>query len=82
LWLICRQITSGLVRVGPISAAAGLPDEAGDLTSAVLGRSIHPTYDRELVDTARTWKFRPAMKDGVPVKYRMTIEIRLGPGDL
>lgn len=57
-------------------------DEAGDVTSAVVGRSIHRTYDRELVDTARTWKFRPAMKDGVPVKYRMTIEIRLGPGDL
>jgi TonB family protein len=54
-------------------------DEAGDVTSAVLGRSIHPTYDRPLIDTARTWKFRPAMKDGVPVKYRMSIEIRLGP---
>jgi TonB family protein len=57
-------------------------DEAGDVTSAVVSKSIHPTYDRELADTARTWKFRPAMKDGVSVKYRMTIEIRLGPGDL
>jgi TonB family protein len=57
-------------------------DEAGAVTSAVLGRRIHPAYDRELVDMARTWKFRPAMKDGVPVKYRTTIEIRLGPGDL
>ena len=54
-------------------------DEAGDVTSAALGRSIHPAYDKPLVDTARTWKFRPATKDGVPVKYRMTIEIRLGP---
>ena len=54
-------------------------NEAGDVTSAVLSKSIHPTYDRTLVDTARTWKFRPAMKDGVPVAYRMTIEIRLGP---
>ena len=57
-------------------------DEAGDVTSAVLGKNIHPAYDRELVDTARTWKFRPATKDGVPVKYRMRIEIRLGPRDL
>ena len=57
-------------------------DEAGDVTSAVLGKSIHPVYDRELVDRSRTWKFRPATKDGVPVKYRMRIEIRLGPRDL
>ena len=54
-------------------------DEAGDVTSAALGRSIHPAYDRPLVETARTWKFRPATKDGAPVKYKMTIEIRLGP---
>jgi TonB family protein len=54
-------------------------DEAGDVTSAALGKSIHPAYDKPLVDTARTWKFRPATKDGVAVKYRMTIEIRLGP---
>ena len=57
-------------------------DEAGDVTSAVLGKSIHPVYDRELVDRSRTWKFRPATKDGVPVRYRMRIEIRLGPRDL
>jgi TonB family protein len=56
-------------------------NEAGDVTSAVLAKSIHPIYDRQLVDMSRTWKFRPAMKDGVPVKYRMMIEIRLGPGD-
>lgn len=54
-------------------------DDAGDVTSAVLRKGIHPTYDPALVDMARTWKFRPAMKDGVPVEYRMTIEIRLGP---
>jgi TonB family protein len=54
-------------------------DEAGAVTSAMLGRSVHPAYDGQLVDMARTWKFRPATKDGVPVKYRMTIEIRLGP---
>jgi TonB family protein len=54
-------------------------DEAGDVASAALQSSIRPTYDRELVAAARTWKFRPAMKDGVAVKYRVTIEIRLGP---
>jgi protein TonB len=54
-------------------------DETGNVSSAALVKSVHPTYDRDLVDRARTWKFRPATKDGAPVKYRMAIEIRLGP---
>jgi len=56
-------------------------NEAGDVTSAVLSKSVHSLYDRQLVEMARTWKFRPAMKDGVPVNYRMAIEIRLGSGN-
>jgi hypothetical protein len=36
-------------------------------------------YDADLVEMARTWKFRPATKDGIPVRYKMTIEIRLEP---
>ena len=55
-------------------------DETGGVTSVVVGKSVHPTYDRQLLDTAPTWKFRPAMRNGLPVKYRMAIEIRLGPG--
>jgi TonB family protein len=56
-----------------------LVDEMGDVISAVLGKSVHPAYDTALVEMARTWKFRPATKDGVPVRCRTTIEIRLGP---
>jgi len=56
-------------------------DQSGNVTSAVVSKSIHPVYDRELVDVARTWKFRPGTKDGAPINYRMTIEIRLGPRD-
>jgi TonB family protein len=54
-------------------------DETGAVTSTAMGKSVHPVYDRDLRDAARLWKFRPATKDGVPVRYRMTIEIRLGP---
>ena len=54
-------------------------DETGGVRSVTVGKSVHPVYDRELLDAARLWKFRPATKDGVPVRYRMTLEIRLGP---
>jgi TonB family protein len=54
-------------------------DEKGDVTSAALGKSVHPIYDADLLKMAHTWKFRPATKDGVPVRYRTTMEIRLRP---
>ena len=55
-------------------------DEMGNVTSVVLGKSVHPIFDSQLVERARSWKFRPAMKDGVPVRYKTMIEVRLGPG--
>ncbi len=58
---------------------AVLVDEKGDVTSVQLSKSVHPDYDAALLETARTWKFRPATKDGVPVKYSTGIEIRLRP---
>jgi len=54
-------------------------DNAGDVVSAAVVKSVHPTYDRDLVERARTWKFRPATRNGAPVRYRMAIEIRLDP---
>jgi TonB family protein len=78
MWTPRNEIEKHLVFRGLLDLVI---DEAGDVTSAVLTKSIHFTYDRQLLDMARTWKFRPAMKDGVPVRYRMTIEIRLNAGD-
>jgi TonB family protein len=54
-------------------------DETGTVTSAVLKKSLHPTYDGILLSAARRWKFRPATKDGVPVRYRKLLEIVLNP---
>jgi TonB family protein len=54
-------------------------DERGDVISATIGKSVHPAYDAVLLSTARSWKYRPATKGGVPVKYRLTVEIRLDP---
>jgi TonB family protein len=57
-----------------------LVDERGDVISVAVGKSVHPAYDAKLAEMARTWRFRPATKDGVPVRYQTTIEIRLNPG--
>ena len=52
-------------------------DESGRVAAATLVKSIYPRYDALLLDAAKNWKFRPATKDGKPVKYmyRMAIEL-------
>ena len=67
-----RQLFRGVLEL--------LVDERGDVVAAVLGKSVHPAYDPELLEMAKSWKFKPATKDGVPVRYRTTVEVRLGPG--
>jgi TonB family protein len=50
-----------------------LIDEAGGVQKADVRGSIHPSYDSMLLRAARTWKYRPAMRNGVPVKYEKTV---------
>jgi TonB family protein len=52
-------------------------DETGRVLSAVLPQSIHPQYDGNLLSAARGWRFKPAMRNGLPVPYLKVIEIRL-----
>jgi len=48
-------------------------DEKGDVEKAEVRGSIHPSYDSLLLRAARNWKYRPARKDGSPVKFEKTI---------
>jgi TonB family protein len=52
-------------------------DEVGGVETAALINPVFPSYDRLLLDAARNWRFRPATKDGKPVKYRLTLPIVL-----
>jgi TonB family protein len=54
-------------------------DEHGDVVSATIVKSIHPSYDADLLKAARSWRFKPATRNGVPVPSAKTIEVRLKP---
>jgi hypothetical protein len=50
---------------------------AGQVERAAIRNSRYPTYDELLLQAARNWRYRPALKDGTPVKYSRTIFIVL-----
>lgn len=55
-----------------------LIDEAGNVKAAALTKSVNAIYDPQLVRAAQAWKFRPATRGGVPVKYRYAMDVHLG----
>ena len=59
--------TSGIVDV--------VIDEAGNVLETIVRQSLTEGFDPLLVRASRNWKYRPAMKDGVPVRYVKTILI-------
>jgi TonB family protein len=54
-------------------------DENGGVTSATLQQSVHPLYDQKLLAMARTWKYKPATRNGIPTSSLKVVEIRLQP---
>jgi len=56
-----------------------LIDERGTVETAIMRISIQPAYDAQILEATKSWKYKPATKDGAPVKYRkyITINIKL-----
>lgn len=51
--------------------------ESGTVESAVMRTSITPAYDRMVLAAVRDWRFRPAMRMNVPVKFRKLTQITI-----
>jgi len=52
-------------------------DEYGDVEHVRLLSPANRFHERMLVSHAKTWKFRPAIRDGQPVKYRTVIRLTI-----
>ena len=50
-------------------------DAAGSVESVVVRQSIAPWYDAMLVEEAKRWSYKPATKNGTPVRYRKMIQV-------
>jgi TonB family protein len=62
---------SGTVRV-TISAV-------GRVENAEIVRSVHPGYDRLLLQAARDWEYQPALSDGRPISSEQLVQVQLKP---
>jgi TonB family protein len=70
--------TGRLVGSG-VGAMEVIINEDGLVESATIRQSVSQSYDRAAVDATRNWRFRPAMINGVPVKFRKIIQIAIKP---
>ena len=52
-------------------------DEYGDVEQVRLISPANRFHERMLVAHAKSWKFRPAIRDGRPVKYRTVIRLTI-----
>jgi len=54
-------------------------DESGLVTSAVMSQRLNVMYDQLLLSATKRWRYRPAFRNGKPVKYRKQINVVLRP---
>ena len=52
-----------------------LINERGTVDEVTVKQSVTPAYDALVVAAARRWRYKPAFKDGVPVKFVSTVVI-------
>jgi TonB family protein len=50
-------------------------NEAGAVEQATMRVPLNPAYDRQAISAARSWQYRPATVNGVPVKFRKAVQI-------
>ena len=50
-------------------------DERGQVRESHVVIPMNPVYDRLVVGAAKSWRYRPATKDGAPVPYQRVIAI-------
>jgi protein TonB len=52
-------------------------DESGAVESAVMTGSVNQNYDAMVLTATKAWRYRPATLNGLPVKFRKTVQITI-----
>ena len=65
-----QEITRALRTSGMVDITI---DESGRVVDASIRQSLSSSFDALILRTARNWRYRPATRDGVPVRYMKTL---------
>jgi TonB family protein len=52
-------------------------DELGVVESAVMTSTVSQTYDAMVLAATKAWRYKPATMNGMPVKFRKTVQITI-----
>lgn len=73
------QWSSGLaLPVGTTVIVEVIVRETGTIESAVVRQSAGRFYDERVAQAALNWRYRPAVKAGQPVRYRLLVKVVFG----
>jgi TonB family protein len=70
----------------PFSGRVGTPatgmievliNAMGEVEKATLVVPVDPRYDSQLISAAQRWQYKPATVEGVPVKFRKSVQVNL-----
>jgi protein TonB len=75
-WEATNAMFQGRTYTGSIEVVI---DETGSVVGASIRDKINTIYDPLIVAAAAKWKYRPALRNGQPVKYRKVIPVTLKP---
>jgi hypothetical protein len=54
-------------------------DETGAVEYAMMRIGVSAAYDQLALSSAKTWRYRPATLNGVPVKFRKAVQVTIKP---
>lgn len=54
-------------------------DEKGEVETAIIRSAMDPVYDNQALAASRNWRYKPATREGVPVKFRKLVQVRIQP---
>jgi hypothetical protein len=70
----------GNVLVPRVGVLEVVINELGEIDSAMMIQTVTAAYDRLVLAATRTWRYKPARANGVPVKYRKVVQINVKAG--